>query len=675
MAFFENLLDRYEKNGAILTLQLDGTILEVNQYYLKMLNTTTDNTIGKNIKEFDLHLAEQGISILHNTTYGHYHSRLLTMDANTTPVEVVFFHRHDQTNVITLFIKNLSYLDEAKHALSFLSKMYREYKEAVLVTDASGYILCANDSFSEITGYSSQEVLGKTPAILKSGKQDKHFYRKFWQELINTGNWHGEIWNKRKNGEIFPEWLNVSCLKDDNDIITHYICQFNDITTLKKSIEEKKFHTYYDSLTCLPNRRLLFEKLAELQKSNAVKPAYFAVLCCDLDRFKMINDTYGHHVGDELLKCIANRFERRLRDNDILARSGDDEFVVVIEGEESLKNIDKITAKLLTIFDRPFLTGHGQFKMSISIGISQFPVNSTDLRELISFADVAMQKVKRLGGNQYAIFDSSENQLVRQQHLLEQDIKVALSRQEFEVWYQPQINSITNQVYGVECLLRWKHYDHGIISPNIFIPILESNGMMKEVGDFVIETACMQVKKWQNKQKFNGIVAINVSLRQLDNESFVSTIENMLNKYQIEGSLIELEVTESLFSENNKYLIPTLHKLRALGIKLSIDDFGTGYSSLQRLKTLPVDNVKIDKCFIDNFVDSENDLSIINALILLSKTFKFGLVAEGIESKQQADCLNRLGCFNHQGFLYSKPLRINDFETLLDDHKVNHLHL
>ncbi|MEJ6122135.1 EAL domain-containing protein [Vibrio sp. 2-Bac 85] len=675
MAFFENLLDRYEKNGAILTLQLDGTILEVNQYYLKMLNTTTDNTIGKNIKEFDLHLAEQGISTLHNTTYGHYHSRLLTMNANTTPVEVVFFRRHDQTNVITLFIKNLSYLDEAKHALSFLSKMYREYKEAVLVTDASGYILCANDSFSEITGYSSQEVLGKTPAILKSGKQDKHFYRKFWQELVNTGSWHGEIWNKRKNGEVFPEWLNVSCLKDDNDIITHYICQFNDITTLKKSIEEKKFHTYYDSLTCLPNRRLLFEKLAELQKSNVVKPAYFAVLCCDLDRFKMINDTYGHHVGDELLKCIANRFERRLRDNDILARSGDDEFVVVIEGEESLKNIDKITAKLLTIFDRPFLTGYGQFKMSISIGISQFPVNSTDLRELISFADVAMQKVKRLGGNQYAIFDSSEKQLVRQQHLLEQDIKVALSRQEFEVWYQPQINSITNQVYGVECLLRWKHYDHGIISPNIFIPILESNGMMKEVGDFVIETACMQVKKWQNKQKFNGIVAINVSLRQLDNEGFVSTIENILNKYQIEGCSIELEVTESLFSENNKYLIPTLHKLRALGIKLSIDDFGTGYSSLQRLKTLPVDNVKIDKCFIDNIVDSEKDLSIINALILLSKTFKFGLVAEGIESKQQADCLNRLGCFNHQGFLYSKPLRINDFETLLDDHKVNHLHL
>jgi len=675
VAFFENLLDRYEKNGAILTLQLDGTILEVNQYYLKMVNTTSDQTIGKNIKEFDLHLAEQGISTLHDTTYGHYHSRLLTMNANTTPVEVVFFHRHDQTNVITLFIKNLSYLDEAKHALSFLSKMYREYKEAVLVTDASGYILCVNDSFSEITGYSSQEVLGKTPSILKSGKQDKHFYRKFWQELINTGSWHGEIWNKRKNGEVFPEWLNVSCLKDDNDIITHYICQFNDITTLKKSIEEKKFHTYYDSLTCLPNRRLLFEKLAELQKSNAVKPAHFAVLCCDLDRFKMINDTYGHHVGDELLKCIANRFERRLRDTDILARSGDDEFVVVIQGEESLKNIDKITAKLLTIFDRPFLTGYGQFKMSISIGISQFPVNSTDLRELISFADVAMQKVKRLGGNQYAIFDSSEKQLVRQQHLLEQDIKVALSRQEFEVWYQPQINSITDQVYGVECLLRWKHYDHGIISPNIFIPILESNGMIKEVGDFVIETACMQVKKWQSKQKFNGIVAINVSLRQLDNESFVATIENMLNKYQIEAGSIELEVTESLFSENNKYLIPTLHKLRALGIKLSIDDFGTGYSSLQRLKTLPVDNVKIDKCFIDNIVDSEKDLSIINALILLSKTFKFGLVAEGIESKQQADCLNRLGCFNHQGFLYSKPLRINDFETLLDNHKVNHLHL
>ena len=692
LEFFEGPLEGYEKNIAVLTLKVDGTIIEANQCYLEMLNINEDNInnqdidhqdinsqninsqnidsenidseniVGQNIVEFDSFLAGNNLATLQNASYGHYHSHLVKIDKELIPIEVVFFRSMDKKERITLFIKNLHFLNEVKWKVSFLSKIFQASTEGILITDASGYILCVNESFRKITGYSNQEVLGHTPAILQSGEQDKHFYRKFWQQLTHKGSWQGEICNKRKNGEKFIEWLNVSSLKGENGEITHYICQFSDITLFKKTIEDKKLYTYYDALTCLPNRALLFEKLAILRKASKTQSSSFSVLLCDLDRFKLINETYGHHVGDELLKCIADRLAASLRSHDILARSGDDEFVIIVEGDKSLKNIDKVCQHILSIFEQPFSTIYGDFKMSMSIGISQFPLDSVNVRELLSFADVAMQKVKRSSGNNYAIFDPSGKEMVRRQHSLDQDIKLALDKNEFEVWYQPQINSITREVFGVECLLRWNHATQGIISPFVFIPILESNGMIKEVGDFVLREACQQIKTWEKKNLFKGIVAINVSLRQLESLNFSGKVEEILAEYKVDPQRIELEVTESLFSDDNNNLIPTLLKLQKLGVKLSLDDFGTGYSSLQRLKVLPVDNVKIDKCFIDNITTSEKDASIIKALIMISKTFGFGLIAEGIETKKQANCLNTLGCIKHQGYLYNKPLRVKDFD-------------
>ncbi|WP_025565699.1 bifunctional diguanylate cyclase/phosphodiesterase [Psychromonas sp. SP041] len=693
--FFNESLDRYRKDVAILTLKLDGTIIEANQFYLeivgapainiidekKTINDTLNKyVIGKNIKEFDTFLANNGLAEIQHASHGHYHSSIVKNDFNTTikskdattnkdptSIEVVYFHSLNEKENIILFIKNFGFIKEVRCKLSFLSKIFKASKEGILITDASGYILCMNESFRHITGYCNEDVLGKTPSILNSGKQNKHFYNHFWQSLIHKGAWKGEIWNKRKDGETFPSWLNVSSLKESNGKITHYICQYSDISMLKKSIQDKETYTYYDSLTCLPNRTFLFEKLAVLRKSSLAKSGEFAILFCDLDRFKLINETYGDHVGDELLKCIANRLGARLRSHDVLSRSGDDEFIILIEGAHALKNIDKISRTILSIFDQPFNTKYGDFKMSMSIGISLFPLNSTDINELIAFSDVAMQKVKKSGGNNYSIFDPSGKDLVRQQHSLDQDIKLALERGEFEVWYQPQVNSVTHEVFGVECLLRWNHAQQGIISPNVFIPIVESNGMIKEIGDFVIKTGCQQAKIWQEANIFNGVIAINVSLRQLESDDFVGKVENILTEYQVDPTFIELEVTESLFSDNNNHLLPTLFKLKKLGIKLSLDDFGTGYSSLQRLKVLPVDSVKIDKCFVNKIADSKRDAAIINALIMISKTFEFGLIAEGIENKKQADSLNFLGCINHQGFLYSAPLRKNDFEAWLDD--------
>jgi diguanylate cyclase (GGDEF)-like protein/PAS domain S-box-containing protein len=269
------------------------------------------------------------------------------------------------------------------------------------VTDNQGYIQTVNNGFSHITGYTQEEVVGRTPGILNSGKQDKSFYKQFWGKLINEGCWQGEIWNKRKNGETYPEWLNISSITDNKGNISNYICQFTDITNRKRSEEEIHFQAYHDILTSLPNRHLLFEKLERLFEFHREKPTCFAVLFCNLDRFKFINDSLGHEVGDELLKSVADRFSNKLRDNDILARSGGDEFIVVIKGEKSLRNLNKICKQILSLFENPFKTIYGEFKTTISIGVSQFPLDSMDVRELISFADVAMKKVKKLGGNHY----------------------------------------------------------------------------------------------------------------------------------------------------------------------------------------------------------------------------------------------------------------------------------
>ena len=661
LGIFEELLNRYDKEVAVLTLQSDGMIIETSQYFSEILGTSDDNIIGKNITQFDSLLEHDGLSILLDGPYGSYHSNLKFID-EVIPTEVIFFRRADQENTITLFIRNLAHFNEAKHKLAFISKIFQASKEGMVLTDPRGGILYINQSFENITGYSNADVKGQTITILKSGKHDNHFYHKFWQSLVNEGSWQGEIWNKRKNGQIFPEWLNISCLRADDDQITHYIAQFSDINVLKNANQINKIQGYYDPLTCLPNRTLLFEKLAILRQQYLVTSEKFDILFCDVDRFKLINDNYGAHVGDELLKCISTRLAGSLRSNDIFARSGDDEFVIVIKGSAAIKYLNKIILHILSVFDEPFNTPYGHFKMSISIGVSQFPSNSTDIRELISFADVALQQVKKSGGNHYSIFDASQKQLVRQQHSLDQDIKLALQKQELEVWYQPQVNVLTHEVSGVECLLRWNHSTQGIISPTVFIPIVESNGLIIEIGEFVIRTVCKQLQQWTGNQLFQGIIAVNVSLRQLETHDFVQRVKNILLEYQVSGERLEFEVTESLFSENNHHIIDTLFRLRELGIKVSLDDFGTGYSSFQRLKSLPVDSVKIDKCFIDNIDSSEKDIAIVNALIMLSSSFGFGLIAEGIETKQQADCLNSLGCIKHQGFYYSQALRVKDYE-------------
>jgi diguanylate cyclase (GGDEF)-like protein/PAS domain S-box-containing protein len=663
-------LAKGEIPSGILTLDANYILIAVNAQYLVITGFNEGDLLGNAVGEVDKFSAEKIYKNNGNSAFGHFNSTLQRKNGVHFPVDVCFFSQStDNKDQTLLFFKEANYEDITKSNISIIGQIFDHTNEAIIVTDNQGHIQTVNKGFTNITGYKQEEVFGKTPAILNSGKQDKYFYKQFWGKLINEGCWQGEIWNKRKNGEIFPEWLNISSIKDDNGHISNYICQFTDITSRKKSEEEVHFHAYHDTLTSLPNRHLLFEKLEHLFKLHQDTPTSFAVLFCDLDRFKFINDSLGHEVGDELLKSVSNRFSEKLRSRDILARIGGDEFIVVIEGEKSLRNLDKICEQILSLFKDPFQTKFGEFKTTISIGVSQFPVDSMDVKELISFADVAMMKVKQSGGNHYSLFDTKEKDLIKQKMELDREISQAIEKQQFEVWYQPQINANTREVYGVECLLRWIHPEQGIISPDLFIPIAEANGSIKELGYFVLKSAYRQLRQWRISNLFTGIMAINISLRQFDRNDLFTQVQNTLAEEMIPGNAIELEVTESLFSEDNNHHTPILVALRNLGIKVAIDDFGTGYSSLQRLKSLPIDNVKIDKCFVDNIVDCPEDKAIVMALILLSKTFNVSLIAEGIETQEQADKLCELGCPNHQGYLYSKPLNAHDFEEWIIDYK------
>ncbi|MBA6372539.1 MULTISPECIES: EAL domain-containing protein [unclassified Colwellia] len=666
MGYLDKALMKDEITAGILTLNANYILVAVNTEYLLMTGLDKTDLLGYSIDKIHKFSADKVQQNNSNPDFGHFSSTLQQKDNRQLPVDVCFFsltkNNEEQT---LLFFKATNYNDITKSNISIIEQIFNHSNEAIVVTDNQGYIQIVNKGFSHITGYTQEEVWGKTPAILSSGKQDKYFYKQFWQKLINEGGWQGEIWNKRKNGEIYPEWLNISSIKDSNGHISNYICQFTDITSRKKSEEEVHFHAYHDTLTSLPNRHLLFEKLEHLSELHRETPTYFAVLFCDLDRFKSINDSLGHEVGDELLKSVANRLNAKLRDNDIIARSGGDEFIVVVEGEKSLRNLDKICEQILSLFEKPFKTKFGEFKTTISIGVSTFPLDSLDVKELISFADVAMMKVKKSGGNYYSLFDTKEKELIKRRMELDREIYQAIENKQFEVWYQPQINADNGEVYGIECLLRWIHPEQGIISPALFIPIAEANGAIKELGHFVLKSACRQLRVWRINNLFTGVMAINISLRQFDRNDLFAQVQKVLTEEMIPGNAIELEVTESLFSEDNNHHTAILVALRELGVKIAIDDFGTGYSSLQRLKSLPIDNVKIDKCFVDNIVNCPEDRAIVMALILLSKTFNVSLIAEGIETQEQADKLCELGCSNHQGFLYSKPLSASDFEKWL----------
>ncbi len=545
--------------------------------------------------------------------------------------------------------------------LRLSNAVFNNTSEGILITDAENNIISINPSFTDITGYTEAEVKGKNPSILQSNKQEKMFYKEMWHAMETKGMWQGEIWNRRKNGEIYPEWLSLGTVKDDKGSVINYIGLFSDITNIKKSEEEYRFLATHDPLTKLPNRILLNEQLEYALKRMQRHGDNIAVLYLDIDRFKEINDSLGHPAGDRLLEIMAGRFRDVLRAEDFVARVSGDEFVVILEEIKVASDAGRIAENILNAIKQPMTIDNHKVTVTTSIGIAMSPTDGSDSVLLLKNADSALYRAKEHGRNTYSYY--SEELAAKNFELmyLHNALYNALEKEEFVVHYQPQINMKTNEVIGVEALVRWNSPEMGLVSPGRFIPVAEETGLIIPLGEWVLREACRQMRKWKMAGLCMEHMAVNLSGRQLLQENIVKIVQKVIEDTQMNPACLELEITESAVMQEEHH-VGKLDALKAIGIRLSIDDFGTGYSSLSRLKRMPIDKLKIDQSFVSGIPDEEDNAKITDVIIQLSRSLNMHVIAEGVETEIQKEYLIKNGCEYAQGFLYSRPLPPEELE-------------
>ncbi|MDX8386050.1 MAG: EAL domain-containing protein [Gallionella sp.] len=552
------------------------------------------------------------------------------------------------------------------HAAAF------ETQESLLITDADGVIQRVNQAFTDITGYSVEDAVGKTPSILKSERHDDNFYQELSATLKRTGHWSGEIWNRRKNGDIYPAWLNISCVKGGEGAISHYVGSHIDITERKIAEEKIENLAYYDSLTKLPNRRLLLERLQRAVIASTRSGKSGALLFIDLDHFKMLNDTLGHHIGDLLLQQVAQRLKSCVREGDTVSRLGGDEFVVMLENLsdqtiETAAVAETASKKILAYLGKPYQLADHECRSTPSIGIAIFSDSQLPIAELMKQADIAMYHAKKVGRNTVRFFDSKMQVAINEHASLEKELRHAIEQQQFRLEYQIQVDEMRRAI-GAEALIRWAHPDRGLLAPLHFISLAEETGLILEIGKWVLETACAQLKAWQQDDLTRELVlAINVSAKQFHQPDFVAQVQEAVEQYNIDPKLLKLELTESLMLESIDVSIATMNALNKIGIKLSLDDFGTGYSSLQYLKILPLEQLKIDQSFVRDLDRSSSDKAIVKTIIAMAESLELDVIAEGVDEDIQRKILLENGCKYFQGYLYSKPVSIEQFEKLLSE--------
>ena len=549
---------------------------------------------------------------------------------------------------------------EEESALRLAARVFESSGEAILITDEKRSIVAVNHAFVQMSGFRSEEVLGKNPRILVSGRHDAEFYRAMWKDIDSHGYWQGEIWDKHKGGRIYPKWMSITTVRDDKGEVVNYISIARDTTEETEAEKNIHFLAYYDVLTGLPNRTLLRDRLGQMIAVSHRDGHQFALLFLDLDRFKYINDSMGHSVGDRLLQSVALRIQECVREGDTVARLGGDEFIVLLR-EAGASTASMVAQKLLSTLATPYDLDGQVIATQASIGISVYPDHAQEADILIKNADMAMYRAKEEGRNNYQFFAPEMNFRVDLLFSMEKDLRLALERGEFFLQYQPQVELASGTLSGIEALIRWKHPVKGMVSPAEFIPVAEETGQIIAVGEWVLRAACTQMAQWRKDGLHDLTMAVNLSIRQLRQPTLGEFVKEMLQESGLEPRYLELEITEGIMMGDNQAAMHFLNEMHELGVQLSIDDFGTGFSSLNYLKKLPVNRLKIDKSFIRDIETDEGDAAIIRSIISLGHRLNLKVVAEGVETQEQLDFLRIRGCDEMQGYFYSRPLAADAF--------------
>jgi len=560
-----------------------------------------------------------------------------------------------------------------------------EAQETIIITDAQVRILRVNKAFTTTTGYSADDVVGRNPRILSSGRQDAAFYAAMWDSIRTTGSWQGELWNRRRNGEAYPSWLSITAVAGDDGRATHYVGTATDIAPRKLAEDRIKNLAYFDQLTQLPNRRLMLDRLEQALTACTRHGRQGALLLIDLDDFKSLNDSMGHGVGDNLLVEAARRLKFCVRDGDTVARLGGDEFAVIVgelgTGDRAAMQAEFLAAKvqdalaqpcLLDIVTDGIVMGNCRHSATASIGIALFQDRSTSAEDLLTRAETAMYRAKKSGRQAHRFFEADMQELVRRRASLERDLRQALAERQFDLYYQAQVDA-RGCVIGAEALVRWRHPERGMIEPAEFIPLAEETGLILPLGHWVLDEACRQLAVWASHAGTAHLtLAVNVSARHFGRADFVEEVLALVDRHGVRPDRLKIELTESHFLDNPEDVIERMSRLKARQVGFSMDDFGTGYSSLAYLKTLPLDQLKIDQSFVRDILNHANDAAIAKTIVALAQSLGLSVIAEGVETEGQREFLLEHGCPTCQGYLFSRPVPLAEFEVFAERSRGRH---
>ena len=659
------------QEGFVMT-DTDGQLVEVNPAFAHMMLARPADLVGRSVLDFTQgRHQEQMVNELRRRLRGEqnsYETELIRADGTTLPCRISATPIQDDQGRVSGAFALVSDLTSRRQHEAYMRQvlaMFENTAEGVLLTDIRGTIISVNPAFTTITGYSEAEALGANPRMLQSGRHDEPFYHHMWQEVRATGHWQGELWNRRKNGEIYPEWLTISAVHDDAGRLQNYVGVFSDISHIKRSEAELERLAHYDPLTDLPNRALLNAHLGHALDRAKRHQECLAVMVLDLDGFKTVNDSLGHPAGDLLLQKIAARLRQVLRQEDTVARLGGDEFAVVVESLGQDVNPGHIAEKVIAAAAVPVdLQGHSAM-VTASMGIALFPDDGSDATTLLKAADTAMYASKQAGRNTVRFHHAQMSQAVQQRLTLEHGLRRALEHGELELWYQPQFELAGGGLVGAEALVRWRDPKEGLIPPQRFIPLAEETGLVLPLGEWVLRRACQDARAWLEKGLDCGKLSVNVAGPQIERGDFFATVRKVLEDTGLAPGRLALEITESFLLRNAEQAMSVVARLNDLGIQVAIDDFGTGYSSLSYLKYLRAAKLKIDRQFVRDLPEDRDDAAITRAVIALGHSLGFRIVAEGVETEAQRAFLITEGCEEAQGYFYCHPLPAAEFEAYL----------